>query len=156
MRPSLTLASTMLILAGCTTTDGSEREPAGIAKYADDPRLGEEVKRICFASNIDSFGNNTRDTFTVREGRDHYLIEVFGTCAPLERAVTMKIGASTSCLTNGDRIVVSDSLMPQRDQPFSTARCVVKSMHKWDPKAEEALDEPDTDSTASDVTPEES
>ena len=155
MRPSLTLASTLLILTGCASTGSSEREPAGIAKYADDPRLGEEVNRICFASNIDSFGNNTRDTFTVREGRDHYLIEVFGTCAPLEHAVTMKIGASTGCLTNGDRIIVSDSLMPRRDQPFSTARCVVKSMHKWDPKAEKTQDESDTDSADSDDASEE-
>jgi hypothetical protein len=128
----------------------------GIAKYADDPRLGEEVERICFASNIDSFGNNTRDTFTVREGRDHYLIEVFGTCAPLERAVTMRIGASTSCLTNGDKIIVSDSLTIGRDQPFSTARCVVKSMHKWDPKAERKEDDPEADAAESEGAPEES
>ncbi|MEZ6000764.1 DUF6491 family protein [Hyphomonas sp.] len=156
MRLSLTFASAMLVLAGCASTDGAERKPTGIEKYADDPRLGEEVDRICFANNIDSFGNNTRDTFTVREGRDHYLIEVFGTCTPLEHAVTMRIGASTGCLTNGDSVIVSDSLTIRRDQPFSTARCVVKSMHKWDPKAEKADDTTDTDSAESDAPPEES
>ena len=156
MRLSLPLAAAMIALAGCATTDGSERKPTGVAKYADDPRLGEEVDRICFASNIDSFGDNTRDTFTVREGRDHYLIEVFGTCTPLEHAVTVAIGSATSCLTNGDSIIVSDSLMPRRDQPFSTARCVVKSMYKWDPKAEKAEDEPVAGSTESDTPPENS
>ncbi len=146
MRPSLTLATTLLILTGCASTGGSEREPAGIAKYADDPRLGEEVDHVCFANNIDSFGDNTRDTFTVREGRDHYLIEVFNTCTPLEHAMTMMIDTSTSCLTSGDSVIVSDSIMPRRGQPFSTARCSVKSMHKWDPKAEAAQDEPEASS----------
>ncbi len=156
MRLNLPLAAAMIALAGCATTDGSDRKPTGIAKYADDPRLGEEVDRICFASNIDSFGDNTRDTFTVREGRDHYLIEVFGTCTSLNHAVTMAIGSSTNCLTNGDSIIVSDSLMPRRDQTFSTTRCLVKSMHKWDPKAEEAEEGPDTGSTESDMPPEDS
>ena len=68
----------------------------------------------------------------------------------------MKIDASTSCLTNGDRIVVSDSLMPQRNQPFSTARCVVKSMYKWDPKAENSDGDPEEDSMESEVASEES
>lgn len=156
MRLSLTLATAMLAVAGCASTDGAERPPAGIAKYADDPRLGEEVDRICFASNIDSFGNNTRDTFTVKEGRDHYLIEVFGTCTPLEHAVTMAIGASTSCLTRGDTIIVSDSLTTRRDQPFSTARCVVKSMHEWDPKAESVEEDPESGAAESETAPEES
>lgn len=156
MRPSLALAAAMFAVAGCASTDGSEREPSGVAKYADDARLGEKVDRICFAGNIDSFGDNTRDTFTVREGRDHYLIEVFGTCTPLEHAVTMRIDASTSCLTNGDRIVVSDSLMPQPSQPFSTARCMVKSMYKWNPKAQESDGEPAEDSTESESSSEES
>jgi hypothetical protein len=156
MRLSLTLATALIALAGCASTEGSEREPTGVAKYADDPRLGEKVDRICFARNIDSFGDNTRDTFTVREGRDHYLIEVFGTCTPLEHAVTMKIDASTSCLTNGDRIAVSDSLMPQRNQPFSTARCVVKSMYKWDPKAEKPDGDLKKDPTESEDSSEES
>lgn len=156
MRLSLTFATAMLAVAGCASTAGSERPPAGIAKYADDPRLGEEIDRICFASNIDSFGNNTRDTFTVREGRDHFLIEVFGTCAPLDRAVTMRIGATTSCLTRGDAVFVSDSLTVRRDQPFSTARCVVKSIHKWDPKAEKTEDDPEADTAESESAPEES
>ena len=156
MRLTLTLASTLLVLAGCTTAAGTERKPTGVAKYADDPRLGEEVDRLCFASNIDSFGNNTKDTFTVKEGRDHYLIEVFGTCTPLEHAVTMAIGSSTSCLTNGDSIIVSDSLTGGRNDPFGTARCVVKSMHKWDPKAESKEDDPEADAAESEGAPEES
>ena len=156
MRLSLPLAAAMLALAGCASTTDSEPGPIGIAKYADDPRLGEETNRICFASSIDSFSDNTRDTVVVREGRDHYLIEVFGTCLPLQNAITMRVAATTSCLTKGDSLIVSDSLSAGRNEPFSTARCRVKSIHKWDPKAEKAEEAPDADQAGTEVAPEES
>ena len=138
MRLYLTLASAMFVIAGCASTADTEPKAKGIEKYADDPRLGEEVDRICFANNIDSFGNNTRDTFTVREGRDHYLIETFGPCPALDHAVTMRIDSTLSCLRGGDHVIVSDSLMPNSSSPFSKSRCLVKSIYKWDPKATEA------------------
>lgn len=150
MRLSLTLAAAMFALAGCASTTDTEAKPQGIAKFADDPRLGEEVDRICFASNIDSFGDNTRDTFTVREGRDSYLIEVFGACPALQHAVTMRIDASMSCLRNGDHVIVSDSLTGGGNHPFSTSRCLVKSIHKWDPKASEADTKDDADAETTD------
>lgn len=135
-----------LMLAGCTSTEGHEPEPDGIAIYADDPRLGEEVNRICFASNIDSFGNATRDTFTVREGMDHYLIEVHGSCFNLDRAERIALDATTSCLTRGDAVIVSDSISPfDSGTPGGTQRCIVKAMYKWDPKADAA---PDADAGA--------
>ncbi|KCZ87674.1 DUF6491 family protein [Hyphomonas jannaschiana] len=146
MRLSLSLFTALIAVAGCASTADTEPKPKGVAKYADDPRLGEEVDRICFASNIDSFGDNTRDTFTVREGRDYYLIEIFGSCPPLQHAMTMRMDSTMNCLTAGDHVIVSDSLTSSSSTPFSKSRCLVKSIYKWDPKAGEAEDTSETKS----------
>lgn len=145
MRLLMTALAASLVLGACTTK--AEPKARGAEKFADDARLGEEVDRICFASSIDSFGNTTRDTFTVREGRDQYLVEVFPGCTPLEHAVSIGMVAATGCLTRGDRVVVSDTIMPDSsDSPFSVQRCTVNAIYNWDPdaednKAEEATDE---------------
>lgn len=152
MRLSLTLAATMFALAGCASTADTDPKPKGVAKYENDPRLGEQVDKICFANNIDSFGNNTRDTFTLREGRDYYLVEIFGSCPALDHAVTMRIDSSMSCLRDGDHVIVSESLTGGSNQPFSTSRCLVKSIYKWDPKAEKAEDAQDSDATEAETS----
>lgn len=144
MRLSLPLAAACLALAGCATAARHEDKPKGVARYEGDPRLGEKVDKICFTSNIDSFGDNTRDTFTVREGRDYYLIEIFGTCSPLEHAMTMRMDAPMSCLRKGDHVIVSDSLTGAGTGPFSTQRCMVNAMYKWDPKAKDEAGEDKT------------
>jgi hypothetical protein len=155
MRLSLVLFTVMIAVTGCASTAGTEPKAKGVEKYADDPRLGEEVDRICFASNIDSFGDNTRDTFTVREGRDYFLIEIFGSCPALQHAMTMRMDSAMNCLTSGDHVIVSDSLTTSSSTPFSKARCMVKSIYKWDPKAGEADTEEATKTKSDDAgTPE--
>ncbi|HRX73676.1 MAG TPA: DUF6491 family protein [Hyphomonas sp.] len=144
MRPSFALAVACLALAGCATAADSEPKPKGVAKYEGDPRLGEKVDKLCFTSNIDSFGNNTRDTFTVREGRDYYLIEVFGSCLSLEHAMTVRLPTSSICLRPGDHVIVSDSLTGHGDGAFSTQRCTVNAIYNWDPKAKDKVDEEKT------------
>lgn len=161
MRLRLAIATACLALAGCATAADSKPEARGAAKYADDPRLGEKIDKLCFTSNIDSFGNNTRDTFTVREGRDYYLIEVFGSCMNLEHAMTIRLPTSSICLHPGEHVIVSDSITGGGSTPFSTQRCMVNAIYKWDPKAKEkadadkADDEEKTDDT-SETTEEES
>ncbi|MEZ5947413.1 MAG: DUF6491 family protein [Hyphomonas sp.] len=144
MRLSLTLAAACFALAGCTSTAAGGNSTAnarGVEKFADDPRLGEEVNQICFASAIDSFGNTTRDTLTVREGGDDYLITVFPGCTNLDVAQSIALESRMSCLSTGDHIVVSDSMLPSghdRHDPFAFQRCTVNGIYKWDPKAEKA------------------
>lgn len=147
MRLHLTLATAVFALAGCASTTGTPKA-SGVAQYEGDARLGAVVDRICFASNIDSFGDTTRDTFTVREGQDHYLIEVFGSCAPLKNAMTMKMESTMSCLSKGDHVIVSDSLMGGRGDAFSTQRCMVKEIYAWDPKAKDDADVEENDAEA--------
>ncbi|HPE47117.1 MAG TPA: DUF6491 family protein [Hyphomonas sp.] len=157
MRPSLALAVACVALVGCTTTPASKTdakpEARGAAKFADDPRLGEEVSQLCFAANIDSFGETTRDTIVIREGRDYYLVEMFPGCSNLRDAQGIVPRAHTSCLTKGDTIIVSDTMMPMRHEPadpFSVQRCSVNAIYKWNPKAAKA--EPEKAGETGDAT----
>lgn len=151
MRPTLALLAASLVLAACATSGSGETGPKGVERFAGDPRLGEEVERICFASNIDSFSDTTRDTVTVREGRNHYLIEVYNSCFALDDTLTIALDSTGGCLSRGDHLIVSDSILgpgPRGGGPFSTQRCTVKSIYKWDPKAKDEADEkaPEEDS----------
>lgn len=114
---------------------------SGMARFVDDPRLGEPVSSICFASNIDGFSMNQRDTVLLHEGRDRFMVEVFGTCPDLEFAQTIGVDTSASCLSKGDALIVGDTFGGSTMGP---RRCVVREIRAWDPKAsapEEKADE---------------
>ena len=138
LRTAAFLLASTVALAACQST--GTPSPRGMAAYADDPRLGEPVDRICFASTIDGFSNNERDTVVLREGRDEYMIEVFGACPELENAFTIGIDSATGCLTNMDAIIIGDTLGGSGIGP---RRCTIKEMRKWDPKAKAAETEAD-------------
>lgn len=127
------LALPMILLATACVSGLPGKAPAsGLAQFADDPRLGEPVASICFASNIDGFSMNRRNTVVLHEGRDHFMVEVFGTCPDLEFAQTIGIGATGACLSKGDAILVSDTLGGSAMGP---RRCVVREIRAWNPKA---------------------
>ena len=124
------------LASACATT--APDEPKGVAKFAEDPRLGEKVDRICFNRSIDSFHSNDRDTVVVREGvNDHYLIEVRGICPNLRRAQTIGIDAFSSCVSRNDALIVSSSPFSLNDETsIGPDRCLIRSIYKWDEDAE--------------------
>lgn len=132
LRSAAFLLTASLALAACQSLPGNA-PTRGIAAYADDPRLGEPVDRICFASSIDGFSENRRNTVVLREGREEFLVEVFGICPDLEYAQTIGIDSSTSCLTRSDAIIVGHS---PGGSGMSPQRCMIREIRKWDPKAE--------------------
>ncbi|OYW87517.1 MAG: hypothetical protein B7Z22_04310 [Hyphomonas sp. 32-62-5] len=143
LRTAALILTSSLALAACQSIPGNP-SPSGMAAYADDPRLGEPVDRICFASSIDGFSNNERNTVVLREGRDEYMVEVFGACPDLEYAHSIGIDAVTGCVTRSDAIIVGHvpggtGIGPQR--------CLIKDIRKWDPKAEKPA-EPATETPA--------
>ena len=136
MRTLMLSLAAPVFLAACATSDAPEDRPRGVERYAGDPRLGEEVSSICFASTIDGFGETTRDTVVVRDGRDHYLIAVFGACTPLDDAMRIGMDATGSCLRKHDALIVSDSISDFAETtPFSKQRCLVNGIYAWNPEA---------------------
>ncbi len=141
----MTRAFAYLLIAALATAcaNGLPGQPpsSGIAQFGDDPRLGEPVSSICFASNIDGFSMNRRDTVLLHEGRDRFMVEVFGTCPDLEFAHTIGVDTTASCLSKGDALIVRDTFGASAMGP---RRCVVREIRAWDPKAsapEEKADE---------------
>ena len=148
----IVFAAMLLTVTACATATSPEaleaREQAKAeAVFAGDPRRGDEVKRLCFASQIDSFGETTKRAVVVREGRDHYLIETFPGCFDLDWAQSLAIDASSSCLSKGDRILAFDNVFARKDDIGHQQSCRVKSIYEWDRDAEASDDETDTEAT---------
>lgn len=148
MKVSTALISlTVLALAACASSDGEPRI-RGAAQFADDPRLGEQVNKICFTSRFDGFSETTKDTAVIEVGRNHYLVETFGGCFNLDDALSIGLGNRTGCLHRGDRLYVSESVFPTRGFGSNgLERCTINSMYKWDPKAESPEAEDETEDT---------
>lgn len=124
--------TTLGALVACASALPGEVPASGMALYAGDARLGAPVRQVCFASSIDGFSLNERDTVLLHEGGDRFMVEVFGACQDLEFAQTLGVDATTGCLGKGDALIVADTL---GGSGFGSRRCLVKEIRAWDRKA---------------------
>jgi len=140
------LAVSSILIAACATQAPADTKPKGVAQFAGDARLGEEVKNVCFTSTISGFHDATRDTVVLSKGSKDYLVEVYGNCFNLDQAQQLAVDSTTSCLGKGDHIITSDSIAGFRDDTgFGVQRCMVKSIHEWDSKASKPTDAEETE-----------
>lgn len=161
MSHRIALTALLLVVSACATELTPEqleaREQAKAEQvFADDPRRGEQVKNLCFASQIDSFGQTTKRAVVVREGRDHYLIETFPGCFDLDFAQGLAIDSFSNCLSKGDRIFAFDSPFGNRRHAGGQQSCLVKAIYEWDEDAgkdeDGAEEETDSEETNSEET----
>lgn len=125
------IALSALALAGCESTGGPPA-PQGMAAYADDPRLGEKVDRVCFASSIDGFSMNERRSVVLHRGSRRYMVEIHGTCPDLDNARAIGLATPTGCLMRNDNILVTSTF----GSPGPGARrCMISEIREWDPRA---------------------
>ena len=128
-------AFALAILTACATP-GENNKARGIAAFDGDPRLGEEVKKVCFNQSIDGFTSTTRDTVVLTKGvSDEYIIEVFGACPNLRSAQRIALDSVTSCLSKSDYLIVYDSAFGT-DSGLGPDRCSIRRIHAWDSDAE--------------------
>jgi acetate kinase len=124
-------------LAACSTTTETAQDAA---ELMDDPRLGEKVSSVCFARNIDGFRMNNRDSVVLTKGiGDDYLVTVMGVCSNLDFAQTVGIDTTTSCITQGDELIISNTIGAATG-PFDVQRCLIRDIYKWDEDAGEATE----------------
>lgn len=136
MRLYLTALASLFLFVSCATNTGTEGDVKGIAKFEGDPRLGEEVNRICFNRNIDSFQNATRDTIVLSSNPNRqYIVEVRPGCIGLQNARSVAVDTTLTCITQGDFLLVSRSSFSLNDGDSSTGRCFINAMHEWDRRA---------------------
>lgn len=130
------LATASVLLAACASQVPADAKPKGVAQFAGDARLGEEVRNVCFTSTISGFHDATDDTVVISKGSKDYLIEVHGSCFNLDHAQQIAVDSTTNCLGKGDHLITSDSISGFHDDTgFGVQRCMIKSVHKWDSKA---------------------
>ena len=140
MARRIALTALLLVASACATEltpeqlEAREQEKADQV-FANDPRRGEQVRNLCFASQIDGFEHTTKRAVVVREGRDHFLIETFPGCFDLDHAQGLAIDAFSNCLSKGDRILVFDSPLGNSGGNGIQQSCLVKAIYAWDKDA---------------------
>ncbi len=135
--------------AALISATGFAKEPEGASA---DPRIGEEVRNICFGQSINGWRGVKGDDVILlkRSVSDWYRVELAGACDYRVLRSAMAIGIDSrpagGCVSRGDVIIVSDS-------PGFDRRCVITRIQKWD---EDAVAEQPAEDDASEVMDDES
>lgn len=105
------------------------------AEERPDPRLGEEVNRICFQRNINNWRSvkGEDDVVLLERGVNNwYRVELNGGCDERLFRFATAIGIESrpggSCVTRGDVIIVEDG-------PGFNRRCFIRKMYEWNEDA---------------------
>jgi hypothetical protein len=108
-----------------------------------DPRLGEEVNRICFPRNITNFRALEGEDDAVlleKSVNDWYKATLIGACSYRElkwaEAVAIEQRPKGGCVSPGDYLIFSRSAFGDLTFP-NTTRCAISAIYKWDPDAAE-------------------
>lgn len=149
MRLRFSAYAALATLAVCAAGPVHAAQP-GLQSQADlagDPRLGEQVDRICTGRSITRFSDVSEHALVVRAGRDrHYLIETAGACEGQEQTRRLAFDQFSTCLAPGDRILSSNTA-PQtsrslqfepREMRRSGHGCQITAIYSWNPDAARA------------------
>ena len=129
MTRHLITLSLMGLLSACTNVAVENNKEVEI-----NPRQGEEIKQICFASSINGWRevDGERSSVILTKGvSEEYKLDLSGICDltyAFNSIATRTRGSS--CLTRGDDIIFNDGLS-------GVNRCMIKKIYTWNP-AEEA------------------
>ena len=129
MTRQLIIFSMLVFLSSCTNAPVENNQEVQI-----NPRQGEEVRQICFASSINGWRevDGERSSVILTKGvSEEYKLDLSGICDltyAFNSIATRTRGSS--CLTRGDDIIFNDGLS-------GINRCMIKKIYTWNP-AEEA------------------
>ncbi len=143
------LAVVALTVIGSTGAALSGEKAADEEKV--DPRLGEEVDRICFSRNISGFRtiDDEDDAVLLERGvNDWYKVSLAGACnynrLRFAQSVAIDERPRGGCVTRGDALVFSDSAFGDFSFPNAT-RCIIVEIYRWNSKATAPDDESEAD-----------
>ncbi len=101
-----------------------------------DPRIGEEVNRICFRPNINGWRtiDDLDDVVLLQRWvNTWYYVELLGACPNRVLRSAIQIGIDSrpgpSCIAPGDMIIV-------RDTPGLARRCKIQRIYEWNDDAQ--------------------
>ena len=136
MTRQLIIFSMLVFLSSCTNAPVENNQEVKI-----NPRQGEEVRQICFASSINGWRevDGERSSVILTKGvSEEYKLDLSGICDltyAFNSIATRTRGSS--CLTRGDDIIFNDGLS-------GINRCMIKKIYTWNPadEAEAGTNEP--------------
>lgn len=106
-----------------------------------DPRVGDQVDRICFGRNINTFRTieGEDDAILLERGvNDWFKATLIGACNYSQlrgaQSVAIEQRPAGGCLTTGDYLIFSNSAFGEFRFP-DTTRCVISRIHKWNDDA---------------------
>jgi hypothetical protein len=128
----------VLIAISALSSSGSLSSGTPPEGFENDPRLGEETRRVCFARSFRGFSQNTETTGVIEARTDtFYLIETLGVCRNLEHTRRISFDPSSSCIRTNDRFSISDSYFATAGGYGSSDTCHIRAMYEWQPDADE-------------------
>ena len=126
------LVLTAIGLSACSTTQSLNIFDDYAFSLEEDPRLGEKMTSACSVRTVRGFSLHSDNTIVLElSPRKKILVEVFGMCHNLETAMRIAFEPDASCLTRGDKLIVSSTMFPNSSSPFETETCRVKSIYAW-------------------------
>ena len=136
MTRQLIIFSMLVFLSSCTNAPVENNQEVQI-----NPRQGEEVRQICFASSINGWRevDGERSSVILTKGvSEEYKLDLSGICDltyAFNSIATRTRGSS--CLTRGDDIIFNNGLS-------GINRCMIKKIYTWNPveEAEAGTNEP--------------
>ena len=136
MTRQLIIFSMLVFLSSCTNAPVENNQEVQI-----NPRQGEEVRQICFASSINGWRevDGERSSVILTKGvSEEYKLDLSGICDltyAFNSIATRTRGSS--CLNRGDDIIFNDGLS-------GINRCMIKKIYTWNPveEAEAGTNEP--------------
>ncbi len=123
------LASAALV--ACATNDDSTTKFTEFS--LEDPRIGEEVKRVCRGNGINGFGETTRNTVVVSTGvNKRHLLKVSGGCFNLKHAQSIAFDQHSSCIARGDKLVAFESVFGPSTSDRAPMKCFITNIYEYD------------------------
>jgi hypothetical protein len=130
MRSALALIAVASMAAACQTAEQRAQTSAALEREIA-ARQGEEVDRVCFTGNINSWRPLGRDAVLVRQSvRDWYKLDLLGACQPDWALTTIALRtrpSGSSCLTRGDTLITNE--------PNVRSSCFIDAIHVWNEDA---------------------
>jgi hypothetical protein len=113
-----------MFIAACSTsaTEMADAKP--------DARQGDEVRQICFQSQIRNWRTLDNRSVIVEKGvRDEYKLDLIGSCQPNDAFLSIGLVSrgGGSCLSSGDSLVT--------DARYNDGTCSIRRIYKWNKDA---------------------
>lgn len=124
------LAASLALFACSTPKDNAPR----YTEFSEqDPRIGEEVNRVCRAGGINGFGETTRNTVVVSTGvKKQHLLKVAGGCFNLDNAQSISFNQRGGCLTRGDSLLAFENTFGASQTDPRPIKCIITNIYDYD------------------------